>query len=179
MANPKFLYRLQKVLDLRIRKADQLKLELASATRLRDAEVVKLNQLVERRQKAQKALETQLAEGAVAEVQMTNDFIQAVNAKVEAQNKAVARANKNVEELRKKLLEASKERQIMDKHKEKKREEWLLEQKRIEAKNTDEMAGNIYHAGRRKLNGSLEEEARYADVQQKLQLLKMLREKRK
>jgi len=170
----KFKYRLQIVLDLRIRKEDQLKLDLAAATRVRDGEVVKLNQMVDRRQKAQKSLEGHLAEGAVSEVQMTNDFIQAMTAKVDAQNRSVARANVNVEEIRKKLMEASKERQIMDKHKEKAKEEWMAEQKKLEAKTVDEQAGNIFNMARRKRADEAEEEARYVIAQEEAKKKKLL-----
>lgn len=176
MGQPKFRYRLQKVLDLRQRKEDQLKLDLAAATRLRDSEVVKLNQMVDRRQKAQKALEGHLAEGAIAEVQMTNDFIQAVTAKVDAQNRSVARASATVEETRKKLLEASKERQIMEKHKEKQKEVWMIEQKKLEAKVADEQAGNIFNLARRKREEDLQEEARYEEGRAAARLKRLLLE---
>lgn len=182
MAGPKFRYRLQKVLDLRVRKEDQLKLDLSAATRVRDGEVVKLNQIVERRQKAQKALETHLAAGAISEVQMTNDFIQATTAKVDAQNRSVARANVNVEEIRKKLLEASKERQIMDKHKEMNFEIWKIEQKKLEAKIADEQAGNIYNLAQRRKADDLAEEIRYEagreEAKRKRLLLEAKRKKR-
>ena len=52
---------MQKILDMRTRKEDQLKAELASSVRTRDLEVAALNTLVEKRGKGQKALEGYLS----------------------------------------------------------------------------------------------------------------------
>ncbi|MGV3525755.1 MAG: flagellar export protein FliJ [Candidatus Sericytochromatia bacterium] len=179
MAGKKFQYRLEKVLDFRTRKVEQLQAELALAIRDRDTEVAMLNALSEKRQKAQKSLEGYLARGEVAEVQQTNTFLENMAKKIESQTKVVSKMNENVELIRKKLVVASKEKKIMEKHKEKKHEEWKVEQGKIEAKQLDEMAGTIFRKNLSMKLLSREEEERRVEFQEKRQLLEALRAKKK
>lgn len=183
MAGNKFVYRLQKVLDFRQRKEDVLKAELAVAIRSRDKEVALLTNMVERRAKAQKQLQSHLARGDVNEIQFSNAFIEQIAGKIDSQNRIVAKANQSVEETRTKLTKAAKERKIMESHKEKQHEEWKEEEKKKENKRIDEMAGNIFHAARRKQAEALEEEVRYAAMQDEKKLKQLLalkaREKKK
>ena len=179
MAGKKFQYRLEKVLDFRTRKVEQLQAELALAIRDRDTEVAMLNALSEKRQKAQKSLEGYLARGEVAEVQQTNTFLENMAKKIESQTKVVSKMNENVELIRKKLVVASKEKKIMEKHKEKKHEKWKIEQGKIEAKQLDEMAGTIFRKNLSMKLLSREEEERRVEFQEKRLLLEALRAKKK
>lgn len=179
MAQKKFQYRLQKVLDFRTRKVEQLQAELALAIRDRDTEVAMLNALNEKRQKAQKSLEGYLARGEVAEVQQTNTFLENMAKKIESQNKIVAKMNENVELIRKKLVVASKEKKIMDKHKEKKHEEWKVEMGKIEAKQLDEMSGVIFRKNLSMKMLAVEEEVYRQEMMEKRALLEALRAKKK
>ncbi|GIW22698.1 MAG: hypothetical protein KatS3mg068_1705 [Candidatus Sericytochromatia bacterium] len=175
----KFVYSLQKILDMRIRKEDQLKAELAACIRTRDLEVAALNTLVEKRAKAQKALEGYLARGEVAEVQNTNVFLQNMASKIDNQNRVVAKSNQKVEEVRKKLTQAAKEKKIIEKHKEKKYEEWKEEFKKWEAKQMDEIATQIVSRKMRAKEDLLEEELRYQQMKEKRQLMLALVAKKK
>ena len=179
MAQQKFKYKLEKILEFRTRKVEKLQGELALAIRDRDTEVAMLNALSEKRQKAQKSLEGYLSRGEVAEVQQTNTFLENMAKKIESQNKVVAKMNDNVELIRKKLVVASKEQKIMEKHKEKKHEEWKIEQGKIEAKKLDEMAGTIF---RKNLAMKLmveEEEQRRQETMEKKMLMMALKAKKK
>jgi flagellar FliJ protein len=179
MASNKFKYRLEKVLDFRARKVEKLQAELALAIRDRDTEVAMLNALSEKRGKAQKSLEGYLTRGEIAEVQQTNTFLENIAKKIETQTKIVSKMNENVELIRKKLVIASKEKKIMDKHKEKKHEEWKAEMARIEAKKLDEMAGTIFRKNLGKKLMTMEEEERRLETQEKRALLEALRAKKK
>jgi flagellar FliJ protein len=173
----KFIYRLQKVLDHRQRKEDLLKGELAAAIRTRDKEVALLNNMVERRTKAQKQLQANLARGDVSEIQFTNAFIEQMAQKLDAQNRTVAKANQSVEETRSKLTVAAKERKIMEKHKEKQHEEWKEEEKKAENKFINELATNIFHAKRRAADEAALEDQRYEENREKKKLMEALRAK--
>lgn len=180
MAAKKFKYRLEKVLDFRTKKVEQLQAELALAIRDRDTEVAMLNALSEKRTKAQKSLEGYLARGEVVEVQQTNTFLENLAKKLESQTRIVAKMNEKVELIRKKLVVASKEKKIMEKHKEKKHEEWKVEMGKIEAKQLDEMAGTIFRKNlSRKMLTAEEEEERRQEMLEKQMLLKALRAKKK
>jgi flagellar FliJ protein len=175
----KFKYSMQKILDMRIRKEDELKAQLAACIRTRDLEVAALNTLVEKRAKAQKSLEGYLARGEVAEVQNTNLFLQNIASKIDNQNRIVAKANQKVEDVRKKLTIAAKEKKIIEKHKEKKFEEWKEEFKKWEAKQMDEIATQIVSRKMRAKEDILEEELRYEQMKEKRQLILALAAKKK
>ena len=179
MAAKKFKYRLEKVLDFRTKKVEQLQAELALAIRDRDTEVAMLNALSEKRSKAQKSLEGYLSRGEVAEVQQTNTFLENLAKKLEAQTRIVAKMNEAVELIRKKLVVASKEKKIMEKHKEKKHEEWKVEMGKIEAKQLDEMAGTIFRKNLSRKLLTAEEEERRQEVMEKQMLLQALKAKKK
>lgn len=179
MAVKKFKYRLEKVLDFRKKKVEQLQAELALAIRDRDTEVAMLNALTEKRTKAQKSLEGYLARGEVTEVQQTNTFLENLAKKLEAQTRIVAKMNEKVELIRKKLVVASKEKKIMEKHKEKKHEEWKIEMGKIEAKQLDEMAGTIFRKNLNRKTLTEEEEVRRQELLEKKMLLEALRAKKK
>jgi len=170
---------MQRILDMRVRKEDQLKAELASSIRNRDLEVAALNTLVEKRGKGQKSLEGYLARGEVAEVQNTNLFLQNLSGKIDNQNRVVTKSNLTVEDVRKKLTVAAKERKIIEKHREKKEEEWKEEFKKWEAKMMDEIAGQIFNRQRKKKEEVLEEEARYTEEREKKKLILALKAKGK
>lgn len=175
----KFMYQMQRILDMRTRKEDQLKAELASSIRTRDLEVAALNTLVEKRGKAQKALEGYLSRGEVAEVQNTNLFLQNLSGKVDNQNRVVTKSNLKVEDVRKKLTIASKEKKIIEKHKEKKEEEWKEEVKKWENKQMDDIASQIFNRQLRKKEDVREEEERYQENQEKRKLIMALKAKAK
>lgn len=175
----KFVYQMQKILDMRERKESQLKAELANCIRTRDLEVAALNTLVEKRTKAQKSLEGFLARGEVAEVQNTNIFLQNMAGKIDNQNRVVSKANLKVEEVRKRLTIAAKEKKIIEKHKEKKHEEWKEDFKKWENKLMDEIAGQIFNRQRKRAEEVLEEEVRYLEVKEKKKLMLALKAKNK
>jgi len=175
----KFVYQLQKILEFRERKEDQVKAELAMAIRSRDSEIAALNALGDRRQKAQKVLKIALGSGNMNEVQNANSFIESLQSKIDSQTKTVAKSNETVEQVRKRLTEAAKERKIIETHKEKKAEEWAEEQKKIDNKRLDEMANNIFHAGVRRREADREEETRHQERMDKIKLMKALKAKLK
>lgn len=179
MASKKFKYRLEQVLEIRTKKVDALQAELALAIRDRDTEVAMLNALTEKRGKAQKTLEGYLARGEIAEVQQTNTFLENMVKKIETQNRVVSKMNESVEVIRKKLLVASKEKKIMEMHKEKKRGEWKIEMDKIEAKMMDEMAGTIFRKNLNKKLLVIEEDAEYAAYMEQKELIAALKAKKK
>lgn len=137
-----------------------------------------LNALTEKRGKAQKSLEGYLSKGDIAEVQQTNTFLQNMANKIEVQTTVVSKMNESVEEIRKKLVVASKEKKIMEMHKEKKHEEWKVEQAKIEAKMVDEMAGNMFRRRLEMEKMTQEEEARAKEYSKKVALLAALKKKK-
>jgi flagellar FliJ protein len=175
----KFIYGMARILDMRVRKEDQLKAELASSIRNRDLEVAALNTLVEKRGKGQKSLEGYLSRGEVGEVQNTNLFLQNLGGKIDNQNRVVTKTNTKVEDVRKKLTIAAKERKIIEKHKEKKHEEWKEDFKKWENKQMDEIAGQIFNRQMKNKEEVMIEQVRYEENQEKRKIMLALKAKGK
>lgn len=155
----KFKYRLQKVLDLRYKREDNLKLELAAVTRARDAEREVLEELTARQTGAQKNMNSQLAAGRTSDVQMSNDYLGALEGKIKAQQKKLETAESKVKETEAEYQKAQREREVVKKHKEKSHERWLTEEKRVEGIRLDEMSSIMYNAKQRRLADEVAEES--------------------
>jgi flagellar FliJ protein len=135
----KFNFRLQPVLNIRIQQEDHLKNELGKAI-----------QQLEEEKRHLKALETESRDLAgkfnekarkttVQKLIEYNHYLSILAAKIKKQKENVNYAALSVDKVREELVKAVKDRQILDKFKEKKHEEFLLEQKRLEQKTNDEI----------------------------------------
>lgn len=135
----KFSFRLQSVLNLKKQREDNLKNELGKAMRILEEEKRRLailecslNSLVEEfNNKAKKSTVRKLIE--------YKEYLTLLACNIKVQKENVNCAAHNVDKVREELLQAVKERQILDKLKEKKKEEYYTEQTRIEQKAIDEI----------------------------------------
>jgi flagellar FliJ protein len=159
----KFKYRLQKVLDMRAKREDNLKLDAAARKRERDAEQATLDDLKERQQNSQRQMNDQLAAGRTADVQMSNDYLGALADKIKAQEAKLKAAEALLEAAEADHKKAKKDLEAVKKHQEKTRERWLMEEKRLEGIRQDEMAGNMYALKQRKLRDDEEQEKEYEE----------------
>lgn len=159
----KFKYQLQKVLDMRAKREDNLKLEVAARTRERDAEKAALDELKEREQNSQRQLNDQLAAGRTAEVQMSNEYLGALSDKIKAQEAKLKAAKTKLEETEAEYQKAQRDLEVVKKHREKARERWQAEEKRLEGLRLDEMAGNMYALKQRKLQDDLAQDQEYEE----------------
>lgn len=160
----KFKYRLQKVLDMRIKREDSLKLDVAARKRERDTEQAALDDLKEREQNSQRQMNDQLAAGRTADVQMSNDYLGALADKIKAQEAKLKAAETRLQETEADYKKAQRDREIVNKHKEKNRERWLAEEKRLEGLRLEEMVGNMTALKKRK---ALEEEAQDEEYEER------------
>lgn len=173
-----FKYQMQKVLYLMENREKAIDAEVLAASHARNIEQDKLNEIELRKTAAQKGLNAQMASGATSDVASSNDYIQLLNLRVEAQMKVLKAAEQVVEAAKEKQMVARRERQKIEKHKEMKFKEWLIEDKKKEAKRIDEMAGNIFMK-KRAMNAEMAiEDMERMEKMQKLELLKLMREKR-
>lgn len=135
----KFSFRLQSVLNLKNQQEDNLKNELGKALRRLDNEKHKLAQL----KSSLIDLEAQFNEKAkksdVYKLIKFNEYLSLLTSKIKLQKEKVNCAALNVDKVREELVKAVKERKILDKLKEKKKEEYFQEQKRSEQKTNDEI----------------------------------------
>lgn len=160
----KFKYRLQKVLDLRVKREDSAKLEVAACKRERDEEQLLLDDLREREAASQRQMNEQLAAGRTADVQMSNDYLGALADKIKAQQAKLKAAEEKLEEAEAEHKKAQRELEIIKKHKEKTQERWKAEQKRLEDLKMEEMVSNMSALKQRK---ELEEQAQEEEYEER------------
>lgn len=157
----KFQYRLQKVLNMRLKREDSLKLELADVKRVEQAEKDALDELNQREQLSQKQMNDQLAAGRTADVQMSNDYLTSLKDKIAAQEKKWKAAGAKVKEVETTYHKAQRDSEVVKKHKSKMHERWLAEEKRLDSIKLDEMVSNMTLAKQRRRLADEEEEADY------------------
>lgn len=135
----KFEFRLQPVLNIKAQKEDNLKNELGKAIRKLETEKRRLAGLrkdlnglsAEFNEKARKTPVRKLIE--------YKRYMDVLSFKIELQKESVNKAGANVDKVRGDLLNAVKERKILEKLKEKKHDEFLHEEKKLEQKTNDEI----------------------------------------
>ena len=157
----KFQYRLQKVLNMRLKREDNLKLELAEVQRSELAEKAALDDLQQREQNAQRDMNQHLEAGRTSEVQRSNDYLTSLKDKISVQEKKWRLAAAKVKQTEEAYKKAQKDSEVVKKHKSKMHERWLTEEKRLEGIRNDEMAANMFQAKERKRIAEEEEEAEY------------------
>jgi flagellar export protein FliJ len=175
-----FRYKLQTVLSLLEKKEKQIDAEVLEAARKRDIELDKLNEMEMRKNAAQKGLAGQMQAGAT-DVAASNDYIQLLNHRAQQQATALKASETALEEIKKKQAEARRERTKLEKHKELMLDQWKIEEKKREAKRTDDMAGTIFMKKRALLEEErLEELARMEkyEMLMKLRALQEMKDKR-
>lgn len=142
MAQKRFVYRLQKILEFKEKQEEEEKEKLA---KLMEQEVE------ERRIKAQlegKLVEVQTllrkkqAEGTilVEELRFYPGHIKDIQNRIKNQELRLRELAIRIKEQRNALMKAAQERQVYEKHREKCQEEWQAEQDRAEAIMLDELA---------------------------------------
>ena len=171
-----FRYKLQTVLSLLEKKEKQIDAEVLEVARKRDIELDKLNEMEMRKNAAQKGLAGQMAAGAT-DVAASNDYIQLLNQRAQQQAAALKAVETELEGVKKKQAEARRERTKLEKHKEMMLDQWKVEEKKREAKRTDDMAGTIFMKKRALLEEERLEELARMEKYEMLQKLRALREK--
>lgn len=141
----KFIYKMQNVLDIKYKMEEQIKVEFARANEAYNLEVRKLQDFVSRKYGYEEKLRNLYKENLkIAEIKSTIDAIDKMKEIIKQQIEEVNKAAKVVEEVRKKLNEAMLERKTQETLREKAFEEFLLEIKAQEDKETDELVSFKY-----------------------------------
>ena len=146
----KFKYRLQKVLDMRVKREDAAKLEVAARKRERETEQAALDDLKDRQANSQRQMNDQLAAGRTADVQMSNDYLGALADKIKAQEARLKTAETRLTEAEADHRKAQRDLEIIKKHKEKTHERWRAEEKRLEDLRMEEMISTMNALKQRK-----------------------------
>lgn len=141
----RFKYRMQSILDIKVKMETQAKQEFASAKIALDTEIERLEALFQR--KSDYELESgnlRLGILKVQEIADNKDAILRMDEYITEQEEQVRLAEEKVEQARERLTEVIKERKTHESLKEKAFENFLLELNRQESKEIDELTSYTY-----------------------------------
>ena len=142
MAQKKFKYRLQKILEFKEKQEEEEKEKLAKLMEQQEHERAVKAQLEQKLVSIQVLLREKQAAGTilVEELRFYPGHIKNVKNQIKNQELRLQELAIRIKEQRNALMKAAQERQVYEKHKEKCEEEWQAEQDRAEAIMLDELA---------------------------------------
>lgn len=142
MAQPKFKYRLQKILEFKEKKEEEEKEKLAKLMEQLEYEKKVKAQLEQKLIEVQQVLRDKQAAGTlnVEELRFYPGHIKNIKNQIRNQELRLQELAIRIKEQRTALMKAAQERQVYQKHKEKCQEEWQAELDRKEAIMLDELA---------------------------------------
>lgn len=143
----KFIFKMQNILDIKMRLETQAKTEFAEASARLNAEEQKLKELLARKRFYEMEVVSMSEKGAlnVVELRRHNNSIKAMQDLIEQQTVVLRIAEKNMDRARTKLNEAMQERKVYEKLREKAFEEFKLELNAEEKKEIDELVSFTYN----------------------------------
>lgn len=137
-----FRYRLQKILDFRIRKKEEQLQNVRNAQAL----VLKIEGLIERNNKEIAQTRINMRQADFMMYESYDNFLKHLYEKGEALELDRQKAQEALEEEKDKLRELEKAVKVLEKHKEHSREAYLEEEKQAELKRLSEVAIQKYFA---------------------------------
>ncbi len=144
---PKFNFRLQPVLNIRNQQEENLKNEMGKAIQCLEAEKEKLMSLENENDQIVDEFNKKIKRTTVQDLLQFNDYLEFLKVKIKSQKENVNKAVINVDKIREELVKAVQKRKILDKLKEKKEEEYIREEKKLEHKANDEIVSYDYKDG--------------------------------
>ena len=140
-----FRYKMQSILDIKLKMETQAKQEFAQAKLALDREEERLEELRNRKEEYEENAK-RLLNGKLdlQEINSNNEAILMVKGLIAEQEKRVLRAAQMLERARQKLQEVVQERKVQETLREKAFEQFLQEEKQQESKEIDQMTSYKY-----------------------------------
>lgn len=141
----RFQYRMQSILDIKLKMETQAKQEFASARAVLDEEEEKLLNLIKRKEEYEEEASVLLKDKLkIEDIRDNKNAIMHMEDSIKAQNLQVNLAKEQVEVAREKLKEIRTERKTQESLKEKDFSEFLQEENRKESKSIDQLTSYTY-----------------------------------
>ncbi len=141
----RFRYRMQSILDIKIKMETQAKQNFAAAKKALDEETDKLEILYQRKAAYEEEGRELLAGTLnVLEITTNKEAILRMEEYIVLQLQVIQRARRRVEDAREALKEVMQEREIQEKLREKAFEDFLAEEKALESKEIDQLVSYTY-----------------------------------
>ncbi|MBQ4284084.1 MAG: flagellar export protein FliJ [Lachnospira sp.] len=143
----KFIFKMQNVLNIKLRLETQAKTEFAEASARLATEEQKLRELLSRKRFYEMEVVAMSEKGAlnVTQLKIHNGSIKAMQDLIEQQTVVLRIAERNMDRAREKLNEAMQERKVYEKLREKAFEEFKMEVNAEEKKEIDELVSFTYN----------------------------------
>lgn len=154
----RFVYRLQKVFELRERKKKEQEQRVIDAQKA----VRKVEAAIEEKRKELATVRQHMLTAPHTMMEAHDAYMHLLHQKLEDLRTDLQRANSKLSQERQLLIKAQADMEALIKHREKMQEEWREEENRQELKRLDEVAGQRFF--RAKLNNA-EEDAADADYE--------------
>lgn len=141
----KFRYSMQSILNIKLKLETQAKQEFSAARLALDEEERRLQALFDRKSGYER-LAKELLEGTLnlRRIEENKAAIRCMEDYIERQKQNVAEAERKLEEARQRLTEVMMERKTHERLKEKAFEEFLMEEKKQESKEIDQLTSYTY-----------------------------------
>lgn len=141
----RFRFRLQNVLNIKLKMENQAKQEFANAKIMLDEEEEKLEALLERKRGYENRAK-ELLSGVLnlQEIETNKNAILTMDSYISVQRRQVEKARRRLEEVRECMTVAMQERKTQETLREKAFEEFLREENRAESKVIDELTSYTY-----------------------------------
>lgn len=141
----RFRYRMQSILNIKVKMETQAKQEFAMARMALDNEERRLQELTERRQAYEEETRRLLYGGLqVGRIRESKEAVRCMDEYILEQEKRVQKAQELLERARVKLQEVMLERKTHEKLREKAFDEFMREENRRESKEIDELTSYTY-----------------------------------
>ncbi len=140
-----FRYKMQSILDIKLKMENQAKQDFAQAKLALDREEERLEELRNRKREYEENAKRLLSGKLdLQEINSNNEAILMTDAMIKEQEKRVLRAAQILEKARQKLQEVMQERKVQETLKEKAYEQFLQEEKQQESKEIDQLTSYKY-----------------------------------
>lgn len=141
----RFRYSMQSILNIKLKLEAQAKQEFSAARAALDREEEKLQQLFRRKEGYEREREELLAGTLnLRAIEENREAVRCMEVFIIQQRSNVEAAERNLEKVREKLAEVMMERKTHERLKEKAFEEFLMEEKRQESKEIDQLTSYTY-----------------------------------
>lgn len=135
----KFIFRLEAVLNVKRQQEENIKNELGKAIQRLETEKQKLAGFERSKEEIISEFNRKTKKTTVHKLIEFNSYLSLLKTNIIHQKERVNKAALDVDKIREELVKAVQERKILEKLKEKKHDEYLIEQKKLEQKTNDEI----------------------------------------
>ena len=141
----KFIFRMESLLNIKTQMEESLKNELGKSVQKLELEKIKLKKIENDREECINNLKSKASKGIiVSKIQEYNSYISLLKERMKIQKENINYAQNIVDNYREQLIKMMQEKEMLEKLKNKKYKEYLVEQGKADQKINDEVISYKY-----------------------------------